>query len=399
MTARSSRADPAVPRVGLVVNPIAGIGGRVGLKGSDGAATVRAALERGASPVAGARATAAVERLLVRWGPRAAPPTILTGPLDMGEEAVRAAGAVPAVVGSIVRGATTARDTQRVVAALVEAGIDLLLVAGGDGTARDVCAVPGITAVPVLGIPAGVKLQSAVFATSPATAGELAADFLAFPADRRRTGLRDVLDLDEDAYRRGVVAPRLWGELNVPVERRRIQARKAPSPVGDAVRAAGIARAVADAAPPGSRLILGPGSTLRAVAEHLGVPKTLVGVDVVAMAGDGTATLVAADAGEADLLPIAAAGSCAVVVTPIGGQGFIFGRGNQPISPAVIRAVLGRGGTAALVIVATPAKLAALGARPLLVDTGDAVLDGELAGHVQVITGHRERAVARVAAA
>jgi predicted polyphosphate/ATP-dependent NAD kinase len=208
-----------------------------------------------------------------------------------------------------------------------------------------------------------------------------------------------VLDLDEDAYRRGEVAPRLWGELLVPAERRGIQARKAPSPASEAEAAGAIAGEVAAGTPAGTRLILGPGSTVRAIAERLGVPKTLVGVDVVQVTVPGAAIMLVQDAAESDLLAIVPTGACRIVVTPVGGQGFILGRGNQQISPAVIRAVLERLGPSGIIIVATPAKLAAIGAHPLLVDTGDPDLDRQLARHVHVITGRGERTVARVAAA
>jgi len=387
------------PVVGLLVNPIAGIGGRVGLKGSDGVDTVRRALALGASPEAGTRAASTIRELLARWPAPGAPPIVLAGPLEMGEAAAVAAGTQPSVIGSIVPGATTAADTMRLARLMAGRGVDLLLVAGGDGTARDLIVALRDTLVPVLGIPAGVKIHSAVFATGPATAGAVAAGFLALPVERRRTEGREVLDLDEEAYRRGEIAPRLWGELPVPLERRHIQARKAPSAATEAAAAAAIADEVAAASPIGARLILGPGSTVRAIADRLGVPKTLVGVDVVEVREPGRATLVALDAAEAQLRPVAAAGDCRIVVTPIGGQGFIFGRGNQQIGPEVVRDVLRRAGRPGIIIVATPAKLAAIGTRPLLVDTGDPALDRELAGHAQVITGRGERSVARVAAA
>jgi len=317
----------------------------------------------------------------------------------MGAAAAAAAGIAPVVVGSITPGATTAADSVRLARLMADHGVDLLLFAGGDGTARDIHAGLRGARVPVLGIPAGVKIQSAVFATGPAAAGEVAAAFLAQRAGRRRTEEREVLDLDEEAYRRGEVAPRLWGEMAVPAGRRRVQAGKAPTPAGEAAAARAIAAEVVDGMRPGERYVLGPGSTVRAIAVRLGVPKTLVGVDVVEVREPGVATLVAADAAEADLWPIVEAGACRIVVTPIGGQGFVFGRGNQQISPPVIRAVLRQAGREAIIIVATPAKLAAIGVRPLLVDTGDPELDRELAGHVQVVTGRGERAVARVAAA
>jgi predicted polyphosphate/ATP-dependent NAD kinase len=387
------------PRVGLLVNPIAGIGGRVGLKGSDGAATVRRALALGAAPIAGERAAAAVRQMLAGWPAAAPPPLVVAGPAEMGVTVALAAGCTPDVVGSIVPGATTAADTTRLAGLMAEHGVDLLLFAGGDGTARDVDVGLRGVRLPVLGIPAGVKIQSAVFATSPAAAGEVAAAFLAMPAGRRRTEAREVLDLDEDAYRRGEVAPRLWGELAVPAARRRVQAGKEPTPAGEAAAVAAIAAEVVAGAHPGVRYILGPGSTVRAIGDRFGVATTLVGVDVVEVDGPGTASLVVTDAAEADLLPIAEADECRIVVTPIGGQGFVFGRGNQQVSAPVVREVLRRSGREGIIIVATPAKLAAIGVRPLLVDTGDPALDRELAGHARVITGRGERSVARVAAA
>ena len=380
--------------VGLLVNPIAGIGGRVGLKGSDGEETVRRALALGASPGAGARASAAIARLLARWPASAEPPVVLTAPLEMGESAALEAGVRPRVIGAIVPGATTAADTVRLARLMADEGVDLLLFAGGDGTARDVHAGLRDAPVPVLGIPAGVKIHSAVFATSPAMAGDLAAGFLGLPGPRRRTAAREVLDLDEDAYREGRIAPRLHGTLRVPAGRL-VQGRKSPSPPADAIAMAGIAEDFVERLVPGRRYVLGPGTTLRAIADRLGVPKTLVGVDVVLAGADGRATLVAADVGERELLAEVAVGPATIVVTPIGGQGFVLGRGNQPISPAAVRAV----GRENIIVVATAAKLAALGGRPLVVDSGDPALDAELAGHITVVTGYRDAAVTRLDAA
>jgi predicted polyphosphate/ATP-dependent NAD kinase len=382
---------PGKAALGLVVNPVAGIGGRVGLKGSDGAGTVERALALGAAPEAGRRTVEALVRLRAAWPARRPFPRVLAAPGEMGERAAREAGLEPEVVGAIRPGRTTAEDTRRLAAAIVERGADLLLVAGGDGTARDVHDALGGRGT-VLGIPAGVKIQSAVFATGPAAAGELAAEFLA--AERPRTAEREVLDLDEDAYRDGRVAPRLYGTLRVPAGRL-VQGRKSPSPPEDAATMAGIAADLAERLVPGRRYVLGPGTTVRAIAERLGVPKTLVGVDVVLAEEWGRATLLAADVGERELLATFAGGPASIVVTPIGGQGFVLGRGNQPISPAVVRAV----GREHIIIVATAAKLAALGGRPLVVDSGDPALDAALAGYVTVLTGYRDAAVVRLEAA
>ena len=370
-------------RIGLVVNPIAGIGGRVGLKGSDGDEVVRRALELGAVPAAGARTVRALERLRSVE----APFDLLVAPGPMGEEAARAAGLDARVVGELAGTETTAEDTRRIATAMVEGeGVDLLLFAGGDGTAADVLAAVGPSA-PVLGIPAGVKIHSAAFAVSPEAAGVLAGAVAR--GEQIRFAEAEVLDLDEDAFRRGEIAPRLLGYLRVPQEPRLVQARKAPSPAGEAVMTQAIAADVVERMEPGRAYVLGPGSTVRAIAERLGVPKTLVGVDVVR---DGR--LVAADASEDAILAALGDGPASIVVTPIGGQGFVFGRGNQQIGPRVLRAV----GRERVIVVATQWKLASLAGMPLRVDTGDPEVDAEVAGHVLVTTGYRDRAAYRIEA-
>jgi len=393
---RPSTGAPAAggPRLGLVVNPIAGIGGAVGLKGSDGAETVARALALGAVPHANERAADALTRLAARWPAGRPRPQVLAGPGEMGETAARRAACEPLVVGAIAAGDTTAEDTRRIVAALAAAAVDLILFAGGDGTARDVAAALAGTRAPVLGIPAGVRIQSAVFATSPATAGDLAAAFLALAPGRRHVVDREIVDVDETAYRRGEIAPRLFGELPVPAGDGRVQARKEPTPASDAAATAAIAADLADSLAPGIRYVLGPGSTVRAIAERLGVAKTLVGVDVAELDADRGCRIVAADARGSQLDELVlGGGALAIVVTPIGGQGFLFGRGNQQIGAFVIARVLSTAGRDGIVVVATPAKLAALGGRPLLVDTGDPAVDALLDGHVRIVTGRRERTI------
>jgi predicted polyphosphate/ATP-dependent NAD kinase len=141
---------------------------------------------------------------------------------------------------------------------------------------------------------------------------------------------------------------------------------------------------------PGTLYVLGPGTTTRTVMERLGLPKTLLGVDAVR---DGE--LAGADLTEGELLDlIAAAGRASIIVTVIGGQGHIFGRGNQQISPAVIRAA----GTDRIIVIATQTKLLSLRGGPLLVDTGDPALDAELSGYAKVVTALGERTMYRVGA-
>ncbi|MFJ2770831.1 ATP-NAD kinase family protein [Streptomyces sp. NPDC087300] len=405
------------PRVGLVVNPVAGLGGRVGLGGTDGPERVRRALELGARPLAGERAAQALRALRDRVP--APGPVVVTVPGAMGEDAVRAAGLLPEVVsvrvpvpvlmgGASVGGAsvvsgvsggtgewgrptdpTSPADTLSAVQALVTAGVDLLLFAGGDGTARDVLrslsdhGAPDGDPCPVLGIPTGVKMHSAVFAVGPGAAGEVAAAWLAGGGGVR---LRDaeVMDRDEGALRDGRVASRLFGWLPVPDVPARVQQRKTGSTATTGDAAIGIAAEVAGRVGEG-RLVLGPGTTTRAVARALGADSSLAGVDVLALRA-GRAEAVARDTGEAELLAGIGDGPCWIGLSPIGGQGFLLGRGNQQISPRVLRAA---GGRARLLVLCPEHKLAALGGRPLLLDTGDPELDAELSGYLPVLTGHR----------
>jgi predicted polyphosphate/ATP-dependent NAD kinase len=368
-------------QLGLIVNPIAGIGGRVGLKGSDGVEVQRRALALGAVPRAQDRAVQALERIPLLDGL-----TVVTCPGEMGADAARARGLEPLIVGTIQPGRTTAEDTRDAAREMLRRGVDLLLFAGGDGTARDVEAAVG-TALLVLGIPAGVKIHSAAFARTPQAAGDLAALVLQGRATRTREA--EVLDVDEEAARRGIVSARLYGALKIPQRRELVQSLKVSSAPGESAAMDAIAADVVNGMEADCLYVLGPGTTTRAIARRLGLEKTLVGVDVVR---DGE--LVAADANEARLLQLVAERRARVIVTPIGGQGCILGRGNQQISPRVIRSV----GPDNLVVVATPDKIHALRGRPLWVDSGDRRLDRELAGYVRVVTGYGTCAVYRVSA-
>jgi predicted polyphosphate/ATP-dependent NAD kinase len=368
-----------VKRIGLIVNPLAGIGGRVGLKGSDGSAVQQRAFTLGAHPEAMARAALSLLSLL-NFGEDL---EILSFPLEMGESSVCQAGFTPTVCGEIQTGQTTAEDTRRAAQEFIAFGVDLLLFAGGDGTARDLSSsIPPL--FPCLGIPAGVKIHSAVYAVSPRHAGELAKLYLAGKAHLHES---EVVDLDEDAYREGRVSTCLFGYLNVPFYPFLVQNQKAPSPASEAYQVDSIAADVVEQMQAGVAYILGPGTTTRAVARRLNLEKTLVGVDVIR---DGR--LILKDAAEADLLNLLESTPARIIVTPIGGQGFLFGRGNQPIAPEVIRKV-GREG---IIVISTPGKLRALAGQPFLVDTGDARLDALLAGYCKVITGYQEQAIYKI---
>ena len=388
---------PRRARLGLIVNPVAGLGGKVGLKGSDGAAIVRQALERGAVREAPHRAALALGRL-ARLREQI---EVVTFPGEMGGDEARACGLEPTVVPGVIGAGwghadtlpdgmplTTAADTVAAARALRDMGVGLLLFAGGDGTARDVCRAVG-TDLACLGVPAGVKIHSAVYATTPVSAGELAALYLHDRPAAVRLREAEVMDLDEDAFRAGHVSAHLYGYLSVPYERTLVQSAKAGGCAGEDADLRAIAADVVHGMAPGVVYLLGPGTTTRAVAETLGVAKTLLGVDAVR-----DRRLVGTDLSEAGILELLGAATPAcIVVTVIGGQGHIFGRGNQQLSAAVIRRV----GPEQVIVIASQTKLLSLGGGPLLVDSGDTALDAAFAGYRQVVTSLGRRTMYRVA--
>ena len=367
-------------KLGLIVNPVAGIGGRVGLKGSDGAGTVREALKRGAVPESPRRAVEAL-RAVADAG---VPIDVIAASGEMGEREARDAGLSPTAVGAALEGTTSAEDTRRAALEMERIGVDLLLFAGGDGTARDVYDAVGLR-VTALGIPAGVKIHSAVYALNPRRAGELAVSFLRGGSERTRHA--EVMDIDEKAFRRGVVDATLHGYLRVPREDRLVQSAKSGSRASEAEVVLSIGAAVAEDASRGGLYILGPGTTTKAITDALGLDGTLLGVDAV---DDGA--LVGTDLGEREILELVRRRPAKIVVSVIGGQGYVLGRGNQQLSAEVIRTV----GSENLVVVASKEKLATLRGRPLLVDTGDPALDEELTGYVRVTTSYNEQAMYRI---
>jgi predicted polyphosphate/ATP-dependent NAD kinase len=372
----------SVKRLGLIINPIAGIGGRVGLKGSDGVEIQRQAFKLGAEPQAGKRTALALKVLQDEFNEL----EIISPPGEMGESILLQVGFKPLILGEITTGTTTPEDTSLAAKAMLASQVDLLLFAGGDGTARDIFRGIG-DQLPVVGIPAGVKIHSAVYATHPNSAGELAAAFLKNQSMKMHEA--EVVDLDEVAFRKGIITTRLYGYLMVPYHRRLVQNSKAPTPATEAAQMESIAWDVVENMQIDHYYVLGPGTTTRAVAECLGLEKTLVGVDVVTMD-----KVVALDVNEKQLLSLVGDQVAKIVITPIGGQGFLFGRGNQPISAKVIEMV----GTDNIQVICTPGKLHALSGRPMLVDTGDLELDVRLCGHISITTGYRDQAVYRVAA-
>lgn len=354
-------------RIGVVVNPIAGMGGRVGLKGTDSKVAEARAL--GAEPRAPGRAVDALKSLR-QHGAQGAIELLAFGGQMSADEA-REAGFEPQVMGEPAGAETTAEDTREAVRRFVAAGVDLILFVGGDGTAVDVASVLSElnSSTPILGVPAGVKTFSSVFAVSPFAAGRIAANF-------ERAEQREINDLDEEAYRAGQVRAELKAVANVPVDEE-LQASKELR--GDGVES--IAAGFLDNVEAGVTYILCPGSTVGAVKKALGFEGSPLGVDVWR---DGE--VLAKDANEAQILAHLGEHNV-IVVSPIGGQGFIFGRGNQQVSPPVIR-------RSRVEIVASRDKLNDL--RVLRVDTGDAALDEHLRGWAKVRTGRFEHRMVKV---
>jgi predicted polyphosphate/ATP-dependent NAD kinase len=412
-------------RLGLIINPVAGIGGAVGLKGSDGEEIQALAWERGAEKKAGKRMQLALEALL----PLRDELIIITAAGAMGEDVAKALGFEVEVVRDFGE-STTSADTEELAQALVAIPVDLLLFAGGDGTARNVYAETG-DSFPVIGIPAGVKIHSAVYAMTPARGGETARAFLdGLDGGSLHTNCSDtgagravvnsaehsacvarlqkveVMDIDEDAYRAGKLYTRLYGYMSVPSAPRAMQKPKAASHNSEedvsgicfeiAERIAMSKVSSGDArcdssdeleGADGVYYVFGAGSTVYAIMNCLGYVGTLIGVDVV---HDGK--VVREDATEAQLLKLLCGKNVRLIITAIGGQGHIFGRGNQQLSPEVIRTI----GKENIWVVATTAKIFSLDDRCLYVDTGDDALDAELRGYHRVITGYSDEIVCRV---
>ncbi len=350
------------------------------MKGTDGLDILEKAKKLGAKPISSQRAEEALEKLK----PLKEDIKIITCSGGMGERSVIRCGFLPEFIGVGRTSITTASDTRKAARIMRDRSVDLLLFSGGDGTARDIYQALEGTQV-VLGIPAGVKVHSAVFACNPETAGELAALFL--QGKTRKIKEAEVMDIDEDDYREGILSARLYGYLKIPFRKSYLQSLKAGSSGDERYYQEAIAHEAVENMSAEYIYIIGPGTTTRAVMERLGLEGSLLGVDLVQRG-----KLVGKDLSEKELLKGIKGKKAKLIVTPIGGQGYLLGRGNQQISPEVIKKV----GKENIVIIATQQKINSLCGRPLLVDTGDAASDRLLSGYFKVITGYRESAIYKV---
>lgn len=366
-------------RLGLIVNPMAGVGGSVGLKGSDGEETALKALEMGAQPKANLRTQQALEPL------RELAIEIITYPGVMGEDSARHLGFEPRVIGQINPDHTTANDTIRAAKEMAALGVDLIMFAGGDGTARNICDAIG-DSTPVLGIPAGVKIHSGVYTVTPHAAGEVVA--MLVKGELVTLADQEVRDIDEQAFREGRVRAKYYGELLVPEEGRFMQHTKEGGREVEELVLDDIAADFAETMEDDVRYIMGSGSTVQALMDNLGLDNTLLGVDLIE-----NGELIGSDLTAAQLMELTDGHETRLVITIIGGQGHIIGRGNQQLSPEL----LNRLGKENILVVATKSKIKELEGRPLIVDSGDSQLNHKLSGLIRVTTGYRDAVLYRVA--
>ena len=345
--------------LGFIVNPVAGMGGAVGLKGTDGKAILEKAISLGAKPIAARRAETFLAALVEANDLR-----LVGGSGSMGAEEAKKCGlAFEAVGESKVQ--STSEDTRDMAKSMLVARVDLLVFCGGDGTARDILKAAGLK-VPVLGVPTGVKMHSALFAVTAQAAARVALGYLWGLLPLREA---EVMDIDEQAFREGHLSAELYGYMLSPFEPHLIQGTKLESPMteNEVRNQVAVAIQIIEEMTPNTIYVMGPGTTTRTISDLLDQKKTLLGVDLFL-----DKKIISSDVNEKEILEATKGKVAQIIVTPIGGQGFIFGRGNQQISSRVIRQI----GLDNISVVATKSKLDRL--KSLRVDTGDLTLDKEL---------------------
>lgn len=363
-------------KLGLLINPYSGIGGALALKGSDGSEIRQQALASGAEKLSGKKMTVALQALL----PLKDQLSIFTASGEMGEDVVSELGFKHDVAYQHPASQTESADTQAATLALMAQKVDLILFAGGDGTARNICEVVE-NRCPVVGVPAGCKIHSGVYAITPKAAGKVVAQVVKGELVSLMAG--EVKDIDETEFRAGRVLAKHYGEMLVPEALSYIQAVKMGGKESDELVLSDIAAHVIElmSDEPDTLFVMGSGSTVDSIMQEMGLLNTLLGVDLVR-----DQKLVSNDLTAASLLERCANKPTKIVLTLIGGQGHILGRGNQQLSPALVNMV----GKQNILVVATKSKLQNLNGRPLVSDSGDAALDEMLSGPIPVITGFHD---------
>ncbi|MFX1566921.1 MAG: ATP-NAD kinase family protein [Promethearchaeota archaeon] len=364
-------------KIGLIINPIAGMGGTVGLKGTDGD-IYKEAIKMGATPVTPIRANELLSNVKNKNKI-----TLLVAPGKMGADVLQDLDMDYTIIGEISKD-TTKEDTKRIARQLVSESIDLLIFCGGDGTARDIFDSVGLEK-PVLALPAGVKMFSSVFAINPRAAAQILDRFI---EETIETHEKEVLDIDEELFRKNILQAKLYGYLKVPKILSLIQSGKTGSGSGRTIEEnkQEIAQFIIENMQDDVLYFLGPGTTIKAITDNLSLPKTLLGIDAVY-----NKKVIGKDLNEKGLIELLNKyNNAKIIISPIGGQGFIFGRGNKQITPKILRMI----GKENIKIISTVVKMRELDC--LRVDTGDAEIDKLLSGFGKVITGYKEELVVKI---
>ena len=366
-------------KLGFILNPIAGMGGSVGLKGTDGK-TYLEALRLGATRITPLRAKQFLSSLKRRKSLH-----IYAAPGVMGEEIIKQFDFSYSIIGCLKNNTpTTSNETKQFMKNLLLEKIDILVFVGGDGTARDIYDILGLS-LPVIGVPSGVKMFSSVFAVNPQAAAEIVDAFIAGDTELVEG---EVLDINEESFRRGKLDVSLYGYLQIPQVQELVQMSKEPTRSGgsyeDNKRA--LARYIVANIADDTLYILGPGSTIKTIANELQIDKMVLGIEAIYKG-----TIIGKDLNEEKMLQLLTKyNTVKIILSPIGGQGFIFGRGNKEFTPSIIRRV----GKENIIVVATRDKMSKL---PFLrVDTGDSELDQLLHGYMKVTIDYNEEVVVKI---
>ncbi|MFW6110661.1 MAG: ATP-NAD kinase family protein [Thermoproteota archaeon] len=363
-------------KMGLIVNPIAGMGGRVGLKGTDD--VIEEAIRRGAQPVAPDRCIEFIGDLKKSMGKL--PLKVVTCPGMMGEEESKTVSLPVEVLDMEIGDKTTAEDTRTAVKLMVERDVELIVFVGGDGTARDIFDALKKEEVPVLGIPSGVKMYSGIFAVNPSDAVEVVS---AFAQNQTDTADLEIMDADERAIREDTFSIEIYGYLKAPFLPMRVQGGKqvTPSTVNEKENQTAIARFIIEEMDPEETYLLGPGTTVKRITELLGVDKTLLGVDIYK---EGRVIL---DVNEREILEeVEDWENTWIILSPIGHQGLLLGRGNQQISPKILKKLKKK----RIIVAATKGKIQSIEGEVLRVDTGNEKINKMIRGEIKVLTDYAE---------
>jgi len=351
------------------------MGGKVGLKGTDG--VLERARVLGAKPVAPARAI----EFLTKLKASGLAAEVITCPGVMGANEAKAAGLLAETLPIPLKSETTAKDTKLAVKHMVTSRVDLLAFVGGDGTARDIHdSMSKENGLPVFGVPAGVKMYSGIFAVNLAEAVEVVKAFVEGTAQIMEF---EIMDADESAIRRDSFAIKLHGYLKGPFVPLRIAGSKQLSSeaLDEHENQQAIARSILEEMDPEGTYILGPGTTVKCIADSLGIEKTLLGVDLY------QDKCVVRDVNENEIVEeIKDFRNAWIILSPVGRQGLLLGRGNQQISPTIVRKV----GKERIIVAATRNKMQNIEGNALRVDTWDPEVDKLLRGYIKVVTDYRE---------